>query len=110
MNEVLLKILEGRATLAERREVQRWRDAAPANEKKYREMLRLWNAIPTAASNEPTGLPPHVGALVARAHARPFPHVSALARGRRRTLLLAAIIAGGTAFAGAGFGASSLIR
>jgi len=61
---LLLRVLQGHATEAERAALMRWREASPENEARYREQERLWELLGKAAPTVPVSEPPSGQAIV----------------------------------------------
>jgi len=70
MEPLILKCLEGSATPDETQALNAWRAASPENERTFRELSRLWGAIPSARSAETVASAPPPHELMARAGVR----------------------------------------
>src|SRR5690606_17586061 len=64
LETLLLRVLQGHATEAERAALMRWREASPENEARYREQERLWELLGKAAPTVPVSEPPSGQAIV----------------------------------------------
>ncbi|GMV07849.1 MAG: hypothetical protein AMXMBFR53_41240 [Gemmatimonadota bacterium] len=96
MDELILKVLSGNATDLELRQVERWRQEAPGNERAYRARKALWGALDAVSPDGAAPTPPPVGTIVAEAERR---RRREGARARGRAALRSPWLAYGTAAA-----------
>lgn len=85
MNELIIRLLQGKATEAEEKELRAWRQASPVNEEHYGEVTRVW-ALSGRAHPKASRRAPAAQDLIRRAGSRPTHTVPLQARTRRRRI------------------------
>ncbi len=93
MEDLILTVLSGEATLSERRSLDQWRNESPENERVYQEYARTWQVLPLHASQEPVSAPPPLEQIIAAGDRRRQKTVplSGTAKPHSRTLWWAAV-------------------
>jgi transmembrane sensor len=99
MTELIIAVLQGRATAAQQRELVAWRAASPENERLYQDIATTWQITEAGAVEVGAGREPGVRDILKRSTARrgavlPLPGAAPRRRWQGRLLVAAAVLVG----------------